>query len=175
MPCGAAYSVDAWLRDKQLVRRGKEVIQNHMVPMVGYRLIQIQLMVMYLQSGVEKWGSSSWRRGSALYYSLSTDNYARSDVMLAPLLDGPIGYEILRFGTWVTLYWEMYFALLVLWRPTRYLALIVGVLMHLGVHITLMVAFFSFVSLWGYFAFLPHDWVERSVARWRRFRERQGA
>ena len=170
VPCGAAYSVDAWLRDRRLFRAGKKVIKDYWVPIVGYRLIQLQLIVMYFLSGIEKWDSSSWHRGSALYYSLSTMNYARSDVLLAPILDTRIGYEFLRLGTWVTLYWELYFGLLVLWRPTRYLALAVGVLMHLGIHITLIVAFFSFISMWCYLAFLPHDWVERSLSWWRRRR-----
>ena len=95
--------------------------------------------------------------------------------MLAPLLDTRWGYEIMKVGSWVTLYWEMYFALLVLWRPTRYLALIVGVFMHIFIHMGLMVAFFSFISAWCYLAFVPGDWVERMQGYWLDRKERQSA
>jgi hypothetical protein len=173
VPCGAAYSVDAWLRDRKLLRTGQKVIKDYFMPIVGNRLIQFQLIGMYFLSGIEKWESSSWQKGSALYYSLSTANYARSDIMLAPLLDGKLGYEFLKIGTWVTLYWEVYFGLLVLWRPTRYLALFVGVFMHIGIHVTLIVAFFSAVSVWCYLTFLPHDWVERCISLWQTWKEKR--
>lgn len=172
VPCGASLSVDAWLRDKARLARGLAPLVSPKLPIVGLRLIQLQIAFVYLISGIEKWASGSWQRGSALYYSLSTDNYLRSDWLVAPLLDGRWGYEFLKVGTLVTLYWECFFWLLVLWRPTRWLALVVGTLMHIGIHITLMVAFFSFISIWAYLAFLPDDWVERCEAWWRRRRDR---
>ena len=172
VPCGASLSVDAWLKNKARVAKGLTPILSPKVPIFGLRVIQLQIAFVYFISGIEKWGSGSWQRGSALYYSLSTDNYLRSDWLVAPLLDGRAGYELLKIGTMVTLYWECFFWLLVLWRPTRWLALVVGVGLHVGIHMTLMVAFFSFVSMWAYLAFLPDDWVERIEAWWRRRKAR---
>ena len=168
VPCGAKYSVDAWLEARRARRRGQKVERNPLIPVVGMRLIQIQLAFMYAMSGIEKWASGSWHRGSAIYYSLSTDNYSRSDWLVSPALDTAVGYELTKFATLLTMYWECWFWLMVLWRPTRWLALGIGVGMHLGVHIGLMVAFFSFASMWGYLAFLPYDWAEKLEMRWRR-------
>ena len=165
VPCGATFSVDAWLKDRKLFRTGQRIERNPKIPILAMRLIQIQIAVVYFLSGLEKWDSGSWHRGSALYYSLSTNNYARSDWLVAPLLDGRLGYDITQVGTAITLYWEVGFWLFVLWRPTRWAALVVGVLMHAGTHIFLMVAYFSSISVWAYMAYLPHDWVER-LTRW---------
>ena len=174
VPCGARYSVDAWLAARKRTRMGLRPEKAPMIPVVALRLIQIQLAFMYAVSGIEKWASGSWQRGSAVYYSLSTDNYSRSDWMVSPLLDTRLGYDITQIGTIVTLYWECWFWALVLWRPTRWLALGVGVLLHGGIHVGLMVAFFSFASIWGYLAFLPYDWAERVETWWHRRRlERQ--
>jgi hypothetical protein len=167
VPCGAKYSVDAWLLERKRKRRGQKFNANPLIPVFGMRLIQIQLAFMYFVSGIEKWDSGSWQRGSAIYYSLSTGNYARSDWMLSPILDSRWGYDLTQIGTQVTLYWECGFWALVLWRPTRWIALLVGCGIHLGIHVGLMVAFFSFASIWGYLAFLPYDWVERSTAWWK--------
>ena len=167
VPCGAKHSIDAWLDQRRRHRRGQRPRKSPTVPIVAMRLIQIQLAFMYVLSGIEKWGSGSWQRGSAVYYSLSTDNYSRSDWLVSPLLDTRIGYDITQIGTIVTLYWECWFWALVLWRPTRWVALVIGVLLHGGIHLGLMVAFFSFASMWGYLAFLPYDWVERLGQGWR--------
>ncbi len=170
VPCGARYSVDAWLLARKRRRKGQRVERNPLIPVVGMRLIQLQLAFMYFVSGIEKWESGSWQRGSAIYYSLSTDNYLRSDWLLSPILDSRLGYDITQVGTVITLHWEIWFWALVLWRPTRWIALIVGTGIHLGIHIGLMVAFFSFASIWGYLAFLPYDWAERIELWWRRRR-----
>ena len=47
----------------------------------------------------------------------------------------------------------------------RFLTLVVGVLVHIGIHGSLMVAFFSAASIWAYLAYLPYDWVEK-LERW---------
>jgi len=166
VPCGAAFSVDAWLKDRKRRGLGLNIDIKPMVPILAMRMIQIQIAFVYFVSGIEKFDSGSWQRGSAIYYSLSTDNYLRSDWLVSPLLDGRFGYELTKIATYTTLYWETFFWLMVLWRPTRWLALFVGVGMHLGIHLTLTVAFFSGISMWAYLAYLPYDWVERCQAWW---------
>ena len=44
---------------------------------------------------------------------------------------------------------------LVLWRRTRWVALGLGVVLHLGIGVTTLVGLFSIITLWGYQAFLP--------------------
>jgi len=160
VPCGAAYSVDAWLARRKAARRGAGP-SSPLIPILAHRLIQIQLCVMYLASGADKYATKSWRGGNALYYAISSESYQRSAELSAPLLTTELGQSLLAMATSITCYWEMGFFLLVLWRPTRWLALIMGLGIHLGIHVLLMVAYFSSASVWGYLTFVPYDWVER--------------
>lgn len=165
VPCGAAYSVDAWLK-----RRREAWPSSPLIPIVAHRLIQLQLCVMYAASGWDKYVTGSWKSGHALYFALSSENYQRSSELVHPLVATEWGQGFLQVGTAITLYWELGFALLVLWRPTRWVALIMGVLIHAGIHVTMLVAFFSAASVWGYLSFLPYDWVERTQDWWYRRR-----
>ncbi len=167
VPCGAALSFDAW----RARLSGSHTLRKT-IPILGLRLVQIQICYMYCSSGILKAQHSSWERGTALYYSLSSGSYHRSEAWVAPLLDNVIGQNLCEILTHITLYWEIWFPLLILWRPMRWIALTIGVLFHLGVQILLCVAFFGFISTWGYLAFLPYDWVERVEQWWDRRRDR---
>ena len=151
-------------------RKGLATYVEPMIPVLSLRMVQLQLCAMYWYSGWQKFNSKTWQKGSALYYSLSTGNYMRSESIVDPMLDTQLGHDFLEILTYTTMYWEFSFPLLMLWRPTRWLGLLIGLGMHAGIHITLMVAFFSAASVWGYLAFLPYDWVERLEARWARWR-----
>jgi hypothetical protein len=150
-PSGAALSIDAWLA----ARRGEPF--RAWVPAITHRLVQIQLVVIYMNSGWVKAKGKAWEDGSALYYALSNGQYQRAPDWLEPLLVSHEGQAILRLGTWMTLGWEAAFGLLVLWRPTRIAALAIGVLVHGGIFALMMVGSFSLAMLWCYQAFLP--WI----------------
>jgi hypothetical protein len=173
VPCGAAMSMDAWLDRRRAAKRG-EGPSSPLIPILGLRLVQLQVCVVYLSTGLDKWATQSWQGGTALYYSLSTEGYQRAAWIVEPLTTSDWGQDLLRVGTAITLYWEVGFVLMILWRPTRWLALGMGVLIHIGIHITLMVGFFSSVSVWAYLSLLPYDWVER-LQQWREVRRRSGS
>jgi hypothetical protein len=160
VPSGAVYSVEAWWRRRSC--------SNHRpithVPVVSARLIQLQVAFMYCTSGMLKAAGGSWQHGTALYYSLSTRNYIRSEGLVAPLTETWLGQQFCSVLSDITLYWEIGFPLLVLWRPTRYLALLIGLAVHGGIEAMLCVAWFSFVSVLSYVAYLPDGWIDRVVA-----------
>ncbi len=159
---GAALSVDAWLAAR---RRGTAA--SALVPITAHRLIQLQLMILYLFTGIAKLGGSTWHSGSALYYALSSRTFQRFPHLLEPVLSSWPGQLLLSASTWVTLVWELAFAVMVLWRPTRRWALIIGLVVHAGIAATMMVGSFSFATTWCYLAFLPPSWV--ATTRWRRW------
>ena len=161
VPCGAAWSVDAWLR----ARKGLAAITT--VPATMHRLVQLQWVVIYAHSGWVKSTGRTWADGEAIYYAMSAGQYQRFPALLEPLLQSSLGQDIMWLATYLTLAWESGFGLLVLWRRTRYLALFIGVLVHGGIALTLMVGAFSFIMLWGYLAFLPPESLAKLVSRLR--------
>ena len=159
---GAALSVDAMLARR---RRGADA--SPLVPVVSHRLIQLQLMILYLFTGIAKLSGGTWHNGSALYYALSSRTFQRFPGLLDVLLSSWPGQLVLMGMTWLTLAWELLFAALVLWKPTRRWALLIGLAVHAGIAATMMVGSFSFATTWCYLAFLPYAWS--STTRWRRW------
>jgi len=158
VPCTAALSLDAWR-----ARRSKAT-----VPILAHRLIQIQLAVIYMSSGYVKLHGHTWRDGTALYYALSDGQYTRAPWLLEPLLRSDVFVWFSRVATWITLGWEAAFGLLLLWRPTRRLALVIGLLVHGGIFFNLSVGSFSLIMLWSYQSLVDPAWVDRLLNRWQR-------
>jgi hypothetical protein len=131
-------------------------------PVWPLRLLQFQVCVIYLNSGLWKLYGPTWRDGSALHYSLSLNLFHRFPIEIPASLG-----ILLVIGTYVTLFWEIAFTPLVLWRPTRALALMLGVALHLGVWATLEVGPFSWMMIATYVAFLDPERVARTVDGWR--------
>jgi uncharacterized membrane protein YphA (DoxX/SURF4 family) len=142
---GEVLSVDAWLRR----RSGDGSAAPRAQPIWPLRLMRFQIAVIYLNSGLGKMYSPAWRDGSALHYVLQLNTFARFPQGLPPEWDW-----VATAGTYVTLIWEIAFPFLILHRLSRRLALLLGVLLHLGMALTMEVGLFSWVMLAGYIAFL---------------------
>jgi hypothetical protein len=146
-PCGAAWSVDAWWR----ARSGRPAIGE--VPVLGYRLVQLQLLVMYLWTGLDKLGDPAWLNGSAIYYAVSEANFSRAPWLFDPLLQGPAGWALSAVLVAFTLIFEIGFVPLVLHPRTRKATLAAGAALHAGIFATMSVGMFGPASVWGYQAF----------------------
>jgi uncharacterized membrane protein (DUF485 family) len=115
----------------------------------------------YLNTGLWKLFSPSWRDGSAVHYVLNQNVFQRfSAEHLPPGLDWTM-----TVGTYTTLVWEIAFPLLILFWPTRVFALVLGVAIHIGMLVSIDVGLFSLVMLATYVAFLEPEWVATRFTR----------
>jgi hypothetical protein len=103
-----------------------------------------------------------WRDGSALHYVMSNVQFRR-----APMDPPPWSAEMLTALTYITLFWELLFPVLILHRVTRRVALIVGVMLHAGMWMTLELGPFAPMMIGSYLAFLNPADVARLGARFR--------
>jgi hypothetical protein len=126
-PCGAAWSVDAWLRRRRGLLTGPALIHPW-----ALRLLFIQLVLIYWCNGLYKAAGADWQSGESLYYVLGDLTLVRWSYAQMPA-----PYWLTRLLTWGVLAWELTFPLLVLWRPTRIAALLFGVAFHLGIGLTM--------------------------------------
>ncbi len=146
-PCGAVWSVDAFLR--RLVRRQPQSgpVFVHPWPI---RLLFVQMIFIYFMNGLYKLMGPNWLDGTSLHYVLG-------DVVLTRF--SPFMLEIpswlSRGMTWSVLAWEVSFPLLVLWKWSRRAALIMGVLFHLGIFATMELGGFVPYALCMYLPMLP--------------------
>ena len=158
-PLGASWSVDACIWGG-----------NTRVPIWPRRLIQAQLMFVYVKTGLVKI-SSQWTfvgRWSALYYALNDPGFARFSPIWSAWL-----YPLTQVGTLVAHWWEKLFFLLP-WNmylqrddvldgrlkrtlgryDLRPLFLGLGVILHLGLFLTMHLGMFPWVTLSLYTFFL---------------------
>lgn len=154
--CSGWPSVDAW----RARRRGTHGPSSQ--PMWPIRLIRVQVCIIYLNAGLSKFLYPIWRDGATVHYAVSHNVFHRFPVHIAPSLDW-----IETMATYGTLAWEIGFPFMMFNRVTRRIALITGVLMHLGMGTTMEVGPFSPVMLGAYVAFLEPATVSRWFARLR--------
>lgn len=151
MPAGQVWSLDARRRGTPGAWRAPWAL----------RLVQFQVSVLYLSSVMAKLRGDSWNEGTAVGTALQLEDLQRfvvPEVLATSLLVS----TVMTFGTLA-----LEGALVVgVWLPrTRWWVLGAGVLMHLGIDLTLLVGWFSFAVLTAYLAFVPGETLRRVVTR----------
>lgn len=116
---------------------------------VGFRLIQLQLCIIYLFSGLDKARGVTWWRGDALWQVFSNPQMTSMDFGF--LSHFPFLLSVATIGT---LFWEIYFAALIWLRWARYPMLLLGVGLHLGIAFALTIPSFGFLMIFSYAVFL---------------------
>lgn len=155
---GAVWSVDAWRR-----RTRGDALPIANISIAPLRLMRFQLAIIYLSAGLYKIDSPVWRNGSAVYYVLNSNIHQRIPYFVPP------EFEIVNtMLTYATLLWELGFAFMLWFRPTRRVALVLGVLIHLGMFSLMEVGAFHLVMLASYIAFLNPERVPTLARRLRR-------
>ncbi len=98
-----------------------------------------QIILIYVNSGILKALGSEWREGSALYYALSLDVF-----MPFPALS-QFAWQltpVVMILSWLSIWVQILFPVLLPWRYTRYAALAILMGMHFGIGL--------FLSLWSF-------------------------
>jgi hypothetical protein len=148
-PSGLAWSADA-------ARLRRPAGKAEAWPL---RLMQAQVCLIYLTVGWMKLHGKDWIDGTALGLVLLNPVFARADY--AFIQTQPIAAFALKAMTRLTLAWEILFSLLVLSRWTRWVALAVGAVIHIGIVLLFQMHWFGELMLASYLAFLPDGWFGR--------------
>lgn len=150
MPAGQSWSLDAR-------RRG---VSEERSPW-ALRLLQLQISALYLFSVTAKLHGTSWQDGSAVGKAVQLEDLQRF-VLPEVLATSVTVSAILTYGTLVV----EAFLIIGLWLPrTRYVAMALGVAIHLGIEATLLIGWFSLTVIACYLAFVPAADLRRVVAR----------
>jgi Vitamin K-dependent gamma-carboxylase len=107
-------------------------------------LIIHQVVMVYVASAFWKLQSTVWRGGTAVYYPLQTQAYSPWNDWLHPIYAmGPI----IAGATYMAIVVQLFFPVLLLYRPSRFVALILITGMHLGIGIFMGILYFSLVMI----------------------------
>ncbi len=135
-------------------------------PVWPLRMLQLQFSLAYLDTFLWKITGTKWLDGSAVYWATRMHEFIRFP--LPPFLDNSF---CLRFFTWATLLIEFSLSILVWFRETRYLVLLVGLGLHLGIDLFINLPVFEWVFISMFVLFIyPEDlaklaaWVRHMIA-----------
>ena len=146
-PSGEAYSLDAKRRDR---KRG--TLAEPLIEPWGFRLIQIQLCLIYFVTAVLKCNGVTWLNGTAIHYVLNNPEIGRFN--LYPLQEYPIAINLFTYGALA-----LEFVLVCgLWlRATRPWTIAAGIALHVGVLFTVNIPIFGELMTACYVLFLTPD------------------
>lgn len=123
---------------------------------MSFRLLQLQLFTIYAYTGFEKLKGSTWWDGTALWTVLVNPQFTSFNLLF--LKDFPLFFAI---GTFVTIIFEVYFWVMVSFKKTRPLWLLLGVLFHLMIGVLLGLMSFSLVMISTYVLFINRSDLKR--------------
>jgi hypothetical protein len=142
---GRHWSLDARLRNRRGRVRG--IVPDWMsntLHNLGMILIVHQVVMVYLGSSFWKVQSPVWKDGTAVYYPLQTDAYSPWHDVLQPIYADA---TLIAAATYAAVLVQMFFPVLLLYRPTRFLSLIAITGMHLGIGLLMGIMYFSLVMI----------------------------
>ncbi|MCA9693868.1 MAG: hypothetical protein R3A51_10625 [Nannocystaceae bacterium] len=151
---GARLSIDAWLR-----RRLRGRAPPDEVSILPIRLIQAQIVAVYVAAGLHRIDSEGWWRGRMTFVALANDRFTRFPYLEIHRVKG-----LLWLGTWYTWLLEL-FAPIFLWIPRLGALWAVGlILMHAGLFATSTIGWWQPYMIVAISCYLPLAWVERPLA-----------
>jgi hypothetical protein len=146
-PCGAAYSLDA-LR----ASRKRGTLAEPLIVPWAQRLIQLQLVLVYLNTAVLKCNGSTWLGGTVMHYVLNNPEVRRFDVSFLcqyPALLNAMSHAVLAL--------EFALPFLIWFKPTRGWVIAGGLALHVGVLFLINVPLFGELMTACYLTFLTPD------------------
>ncbi len=156
-PCGQRYSLDAWL-----ARRRGTSLREQQTPSIWanviLRLIQVHMCVIYFFAGVGKLQGATWWDGSAMWWAVASYEYQSLDLTWLAAWPG-----VLALATHLTVWWEVFYPVLVWPRLLRPLVLGMAVVVHTGIALALGMITFGAAMLLGNLAFVSSQTVDRLI------------
>lgn len=161
-PCGACYSVDAWLRRKYSEQRSESEWLKFLLPEatpsvaanIATRLFQLHLCVIYLFGGLAKARGEAWWDGTAVWYAVG--NYEYQSLDMTWMARVPWLFSAL---THITVFWEVFYCALVWPKLTRPIVLLLAVAVHGGIAMFLGMITFGSMMIVANMIFIEPEWI----------------
>ncbi len=158
LPLGARFSIDSALTFS------REKVPTRLLSCASFALVA-QTIILYISTATFKSRGGDWWEGTALYYVLNLDCFARGTAFLLLLFPG-----LLRYMTYAVLAYEFLGPFLLIspiWNgPLRTFGVFGFLLLHLGIMSSMAIGPFQWVSMAAITAFLP-SWFWERVVVWK--------
>ena len=165
-PVGRAMSLDRVRAMRAAKRKRLEAtLPPYISPWAAActRLMQIQMAVLFLNSGLSKRGDDWWN-GDAIWLVFTTNEYYNG--FIVDLLARQ--YWVVNVATYAIILIEVSYPFLIWQRRTRPYLLIAAIFLHLQFAVFLGLFYFGFVMSMGHMSFLRPEWLHSLGAWWKR-------
>jgi hypothetical protein len=129
------------------------------------RLLQIEMAAMFFSSALMKLAGEAWLDGTALYYVSRLDDFFGRFPVPAWLFDSPWSVALI---TWSVVTVEISIPILIWFRETRRLCLVLLLAFHLCNEWTMNLFLFHWLMLCGWMAFVTPEDVSLLINPWRK-------
>jgi hypothetical protein len=127
----------------------------------AWRLMQLQVSIVYIRTALLKLRSKQWIDGSAAFHALHANPNGRFKVLPGPLHSG----SLIAFMTWTSVLIEFAAGTLIWLRETRYATMIAAVVMHIGFGVFLRLKYFQSIMVVCLLLFVPnYAWTHVAAA-----------
>lgn len=126
---------------------------------VGFRLLQIQLVVAYAYAGFEKLKGQTWWEGKAVWNSVINPQISTFDFSWMSHI--PFVVAVLSF---MTIIFEVYAPVAFFSSKARRLWLVLGFGFHIGILLTLNIPFFALVMTAGLLIFVKDEELDQFLS-----------
>ncbi len=123
------------------------------------RLMQLQIAAVYCQTFWAKTTGQTWWNGTAVYYASRIEEFQKFPV--------PFLFDHLwtcEFLTYATLAIELALWTLIWFKQTRYIVLIAGIIMHLGMDWSMNIPLFEYTMIIGFINFVDASDIKNVFA-----------
>ncbi|MEL7497359.1 MAG: HTTM domain-containing protein [Planctomycetota bacterium] len=153
---GGSVSLDRWWRERSRDGQTQSALAKNVSTNIAIRLIQIHLCVVYFFAAIGKLQGDTWWTGEAVWLSLASYEYQTIDMTwLANYL------PLVGIMTLTSLFWELFYPVLVWPRLTRPLMLAIAVPVHLGIGLCMGMMSFGLIMLVANLSFI--EWNDASA------------
>lgn len=122
---------------------------SKMITNLGILSVKVHLCLVYLVSGMHKMHADYWFKGIAVYYTLSLERFMGTSWNKHLVQNG----VFVTLSTYAVLFWELFFPVLIWVKKCRIPLLLMGIGMHAGIYIFMMIHDFEilFIMIYGFF------------------------
>ena len=141
-------------------KKNTAVASSDLLTSVFYRMIQLQLCIIYGYTGMEKLKGASWWDGTALWSVLANPQMVIADMTWVR----SVPYIVIA-TTFMTVLFEVYFPVLVWNKKIRGFVLVFGVFFHSGIGLLMALWSFALIMMSPYILFVPEPSLWRWISR----------
>lgn len=151
--CERLSVVNLWR--KKTNHKSSDIVSSMMI-----RMLQVQISVIYAYTGWEKLKGASWWDGTALWSVMANPQMTTMDFSFLRAIPW-----IIPIIAYLTIIFEIYFPVMVMWQKVRPWWLFMGLMFHIGIGVFMGLGPFAATMLSTYFLFLSPAFLEKIAAQ----------